>query len=109
MAAANGMEALETAVAEKPDLILSDIMLPKLDGFGLLRELRNRPETRATPVVFLSARAGEEESAEGREAGADDYIVKPFTARELTARLRGTLRIHRERRRATEHMNQIFA
>ncbi|MGH9654223.1 MAG: sensor histidine kinase, partial [Bryobacteraceae bacterium] len=92
-----------------PDLILSDVMMPEWDGFQLLEKLRENPATRSIPVVFLSARAGEEASAEAREAGADDYVVKPFTARELLARLRGTLLIRRERRHAAEQLNQIFA
>jgi signal transduction histidine kinase len=104
----NGRQALAAATANPPDLIISDIMMPELDGLGLLRELRANSLTRTIPFVFLSARAGEEESAEGREAGADDYIVKPFTARELLARVRGTLLIHKERRHAVEQLNQIF-
>ncbi len=106
--ASNGRQAMQSAVEDPPDLILSDVMMPELDGFGLLKEVRANPLTKSIPVVFLSARAGEEASAEGREAGADDYIVKPFTARELLARLRGTLLIHRERRNAIEHLDQIF-
>src|SRR5262249_16882364 len=66
-----------------PDLILADVMMPGLDGFGLLRQLRADPRTRQVPVVLLSARAGEESRVEGMEAGADDYLVKPFSAREL--------------------------
>ncbi len=106
--AANGRQAVQIAVDTEPDLVLSDVMMPELDGFGLLGELRSNPTTRSIPLVFLSARAGEEASSEGREAGADDYIVKPFTARELLARVRGTLLIHRERRHAIEQLNQIF-
>ncbi len=106
--ASNGVQAFKIALADPPDLVLSDIMMPELDGFGLLNELRTNPVTKSVPVVFLSARAGEEASAEGREAGADDYIVKPFTARELLARVRGTLLIHRERRHAMDQLNQIF-
>ena len=106
--ASNGLQAFNMALTNPPDLVLSDIMMPELDGFGLLKELRANPVTKSVPVVFLSARAGEEASAEGREAGADDYIVKPFTARELLARVRGTLLIHRERRHAMDQLNQIF-
>ena len=80
--ACNGKQALQMAIETVPDLILSDIMMPELDGLGLLKELRANPATRLVPVMFVSARAGEEASAEGRGAGADDYIVKPFTARE---------------------------
>lgn len=106
--ASNGMQALRLAIENVPDLVLSDVMMPELDGFGLLKELRSNPVTRSIPFVFLSARAGEEASVEGREAGADDYIVKPFTARELLARVRGTLLIHRERRHVIEQLNQVF-
>ena len=66
-----------------PDLILTDIMMPILDGFGLVKALRADPRTQSIPVIFLSARAGEESKVEGMEAGADDYLVKPFSAREL--------------------------
>lgn len=85
-AAGDGEEALASALANPPDLILTDIMMPRLDGFGLLRKLRSYPATSAVPVIMLSARAGEEAESEGLEAGADDYLVKPFTARELMAR-----------------------
>jgi signal transduction histidine kinase/DNA-binding NarL/FixJ family response regulator len=110
MATANGRQALELLAAREnaPDLVISDIMMPEMDGFALLKELRANPVTRSIPFVFLSARAGQEASVEGLEAGADDYIVKPFTARELLARVRGTLMIHRERRQVLEQLNQLF-
>jgi len=104
----NGRQALKAAIDHLPDLVISDVMMPELDGFGLLRELRANASTRAIPFVFLSARAGEEASVEGREAGADDYIVKPFSARELIARVKGTLLLHRERRHASQQLNQVF-
>jgi PAS domain S-box-containing protein len=91
----NGEEALQAALAEPPDIVLSDIMMPGLDGFGLLRELRASSETRTIPVVFLSARAGEESRVEGLGAGADDYLTKPFTARELLARVAAHLAMRR--------------
>ena len=82
-----------------PDLVLTDVMMPHLDGFGLLRALRERRRCRATcPVIMLSARAGEEGTVEGLEAGADDYLVKPFSARELLARVRANLELERVRR-----------
>jgi PAS domain S-box-containing protein len=83
----DGAAALEAAKANPPDLILSDVMMPKLDGFGLLRALRGDPDLREIPIILVSARAGEESRIEGIEAGADDYIVKPFSARELVARV----------------------
>ena len=83
----DGDEALAAAFEHPPDLVLTDIMMPKRDGFATLRELRANPATSAIPVILLSARAGEEAESEGLEAGADDYLVKPFTARELMARV----------------------
>jgi signal transduction histidine kinase len=85
--AADGSSALSLASTRHPDLILSDVMMPGLDGFELLRELRAGEDTREIPVILLSARAGEEARVEGMEAGAADYLVKPFSARELVARV----------------------
>ena len=73
---ANGNEALEATRNRKPDLILSDVMMPELDGFGLLRRIRAEPNLRDIPVILLSARAGEEARIEGLDAGADDYLDK---------------------------------
>jgi signal transduction histidine kinase/DNA-binding response OmpR family regulator len=84
---ADGNEALAAVRADRPDVVVSDIMMPGLDGFELLRELRADPATAQIPVIFLSARAGDEARAVGIEAGADDYLVKPFAARELIARV----------------------
>ncbi len=100
VAVSNGEEALKSAVSEPPDLILSDVMMPGLDGFALLNELRARPETKTIPVVLLSARAGEESRVEGLGAGADDYLIKPFTARELLARVAAHLSMRRRRMEA---------
>ncbi len=99
-AVGDGEAALEAARRRRPDLVLSDVMMPRLDGFGLLQELRSDPELRTVPVVLLSARAGEEAQVEGLDAGADDYLVKPFSARELVARVRGILDLARMRREA---------
>lgn len=96
--AGDGADALARARADIPDLVLTDVMMPNLDGFGLLAALRADPATTAVPVVFLSARAGPEGIAEGLEAGADDYIAKPFAARELLARVRANLELDRSRR-----------
>lgn len=85
--AGDGRQALELIRNRRPNLVLSDVMMPVLDGLGLLRELRADPATRDLPVIFLSARAGEEMRLEGLGAGADDYLVKPFTANELRARV----------------------
>ncbi|MEA2696425.1 MAG: hypothetical protein QOI66_696 [Myxococcales bacterium] len=88
---ADGRAALELARAERFDIVLSDVMMPNLDGFGLLRELRADPRTSDIPFVMLSARAGEEARVEGLRAGVDDYLVKPFSARELIARVESQL------------------
>jgi len=88
----------------RPDLVLSDVMMPRLDGFGLLKAMRARPPTEHTPVIFLSARAGEEARIEGLDVGADDYLIKPFSARELIARIDTHIRLSRIRRTAIEHI-----
>jgi signal transduction histidine kinase len=93
----DGSKALASARARPPNLILTDVMMPGLDGFALLRELRKDERTRLIPVVMLSARAGEEARIEGLHAGADDYLVKPFSARELLARVRTQLELARLR------------
>jgi signal transduction histidine kinase len=96
--AEDGEAALETVRRQGPfDLVLTDVMMPRLGGFGLLKALREDARTRAVPVIMLSARAGEEASVEGLEAGADDYLVKPFSARELLARTRSALELARMR------------
>ena len=97
VAVANGEEALKAALTDPPDLILSDVMMPGLDGFGLLERLRAHSKTRAIPIVLLSARAGEESRVEGLGAGADDYLIKPFTARELIAKVAAHLSMRRRR------------
>lgn len=88
---ADGVAALTAARRRPPDLVLADVMMPRLDGFGLLQALRTDPRTNTVPVVLLSARAGEESRVEGLAAGADDYIIKPFSARELLARVNAHL------------------
>ena len=96
-AVADGREALAAVQTQKPDLILSDVMMPNLDGLGLVRALRENAETRTLPVILLSARAGQEASLEGLSAGADDYLAKPFTSQELLARVRTHLTMARTR------------
>jgi len=105
--ATDGQAALEHALASPPDLVLSDVMMPRMDGFGLLAALRQAPQTRDLPVILLSARAGEEDSVEGLDAGADDYLVKPFSARELLARVRTHLEHARLRRKWARELEQI--
>jgi signal transduction histidine kinase len=101
-AVANGEAALSAALRTVPDLVLTDVMMPVLDGFGLLRRLRAHTTTQTLPVIFLSARAGEESRVEGLDAGADDYLVKPFTARELLARVDAHFSLARMRRQADQ-------
>jgi signal transduction histidine kinase len=101
-AVGDGETALATARTRPPDLVLSDVMMPRLDGLELLRELRADPQTRTIPVVLLSARAGEESVLSGLETGADDYLVKPFSARELLARVRTQLEMAQARRGAAQ-------
>jgi PAS domain S-box-containing protein len=107
--AADGEAALAVARAGPPDLVLADVMMPRLDGFGLLRELRADSRTRTVPVVLLSARAGEESRVEGLAAGADDYLVKPFSARELLARVGAHLEMARVRREAACRESELLA
>jgi signal transduction histidine kinase len=103
---ADGRAALESARRLTPDLILADVMMPEMDGFGLLSEVRRDATLRTVPVLLLSARAGEEARVEGWEAGADDYLVKPFSARELVARVATHLRMARIRRDAERVVRQ---
>ena len=102
IAVPDGKAALESVQQQAPDLVLSDIMMPNLDGFGLLQALRSNPATNTVPVILLSARAGEESRVEGLDAGADDYLVKPFSARELMARVQTHLELARVRREAND-------
>ncbi len=104
----DGEEAYQKAIETKPDLLLSDIMMPRLDGFGLLQKVRNHPDLRNLPVIFLSARAGEEAKVEGLDAGADDYIVKPFSAKELIVRVTNLIRINQVRRETEQQFYQLF-
>ena len=101
-AVADGHAALEAVRRRKPDLLLTDVMMPGLDGFALLREIRADPSLRDLPVIILSARAGEEAQVEGLDAGADDYLIKPFSARELLARVTANMGMARVRREAAE-------
>ncbi len=99
-AVSNGEEVVAAAVANPPDLVLTDVMMPILDGFQVLKRLRADERTRTLPIILLSARAGEESRVEGLDSGADDYLVKPFTARELLARVEAHISLARMRRDA---------
>lgn len=87
-----GSEALDINAAEKPDLIVLDAMMPVMDGFAVLQRLKNDPESRETPVVMLSALRGEKNIVDALEAGAEDYLVKPFSPDELVSRLNRILK-----------------
>ena len=101
-AVADGQAALDVlATAAPPDLVVTDIMMPRLDGFGLIAAIRAEPALADIPIIALSARAGEEARIEGMTAGVDDYLVKPFSARELTARVEAALQTSRLRRQVT--------
>jgi len=101
-AASDGFAAIRTAKQRRPDLVLTDVMMPGLDGFGLMRELRADPKLGGVPIILLSARAGEEARIKGMQAGADDYLIKPFSARELLARVESHLKMVQYRLEATE-------
>jgi len=105
--AADGEEALASIRAHRPDLVLTDVMMSRLDGFALLRAIRADPGLRDLPVIMLSARAGEEASVEGLEAGADDYLTKPFGARELLARIHANLAMAQVRRDAARREREL--
>ena len=105
----NGKQALEAARKLHPALVLADVMMPERDGFGLLHAIRTDPGLRGTPVILLSARAGEESRVEGLQAGADDYLVKPFTARELIARVSAHVKMAHLRREAADQEARLRA
>jgi signal transduction histidine kinase len=103
----DGKAALECAQRDPPDLVLSDVMMPEMDGAALISALRAEPRTSTIPVILLSARAGEEAVVAGLETGADDYLVKPFSARELLGRVRTHLALAQMRRTAAEATQEL--
>jgi signal transduction histidine kinase len=107
--AVDGRQALELIAQREFDLVISDVMMPQLDGMGLLRAIKARPGAVELPVVLLSARAGEEARVDGLAAGADDYIVKPFTAQQLLAQVNAQLTIRRVRRKHTQERELLLA
>ncbi|MFQ5746964.1 MAG: response regulator [Gemmatimonadota bacterium] len=90
--AVNGESAIASALDEPPDIVVLDLMLPEIDGYEVLRTLRRHEETARIPVLLLTARREEEERIRGFEVGADDYVTKPFSAREITLRVKALLR-----------------
>jgi PAS domain S-box-containing protein len=104
----DGQAALDAIRADAPDLVISDVMMPRLDGLGLVAALRADARTAAVPVLLLSARAGQEASIEGLQAGADDYLVKPFSAAELLARARASVELARFRNREAQFRRTLI-
>ncbi|MGV9771270.1 SpoIIE family protein phosphatase [Streptosporangium sp. NPDC003464] len=106
-AVADGAAALNAAREQPPDLVIADVMMPGMDGLELVRRLRGDPDTRSVSIMLLSARAGKEESLTGLTAGADEYLVKPFSARELLTRVRGVLRLAAIRSRHNRQLREL--
>jgi signal transduction histidine kinase len=104
--APDGLAALAAVRANPPDIVVSDVMMPNLDGLGLVRQLRAEERTASLPVILLSARAGEESAVEGLDSGSDDYLAKPFSARELLARVRTHVALARMRRAWSEELER---
>jgi signal transduction histidine kinase len=102
----DGIAALEAVGERPPDIVVSDVMMPRLDGFGLVRQLRSNAATASLPILLLSARAGEESAIEGLDVGSDDYVSKPFSSRELLARVRTHLELARARRAWAEELER---
>lgn len=96
--AGDGEEALERATEIRPDLVLLDVMMPRLDGFEVAQRLRKNPQTANTSIIMLTAKALSSDKVTGLQSGADDYIIKPFDPIELLARVKGTLRRAKEMR-----------
>jgi len=96
--AGDGEEALERASELRPDLVLLDVMMPRLDGFEVAQRLRKNPQTANTSIIMLTAKALSSDKVTGLQSGADDYIIKPFDPIELLARVKGTLRRAKEMR-----------
>lgn len=103
--APDGATALECIKQTPPDIILSDVMLPRMDGIALVRQLREERALAEVPIVLLSARAGEDFPLEALEAGANDYLIKPFHARELLSRIKLHLELSRRRRDSARHVS----
>jgi DNA-binding response OmpR family regulator len=89
--ARNGEEAVQVALARRPDLAVIDVMMPRIDGYEATRQLRRQEETRRMPIILLTARVQEEDIARGFDAGADDYVRKPFSPQELGSRVQAAL------------------
>jgi len=108
LTAANGMEALQKLRSEKPSLVLSDIMMPVMNGIELLKAIKEDKQHNHIPVILLTARAGEESKIEGYQTGADDYLVKPFSGKELFARIDAQIKIAKKRDNAEQNIYNLF-
>lgn len=108
ISATNGKEALETIRRIQPSLVVSDVMMPVMDGIELLKEIKQDQDISQIPVILLTARAGEESRIEGYETGADDYLVKPFSAKEIIARIRSQIKITKAREKASKQIKSLF-
>lgn len=108
-AVADGQAAIEAIGRNKPDLVLSDVMMPRLDGISLLRTIRDNPATHDLSFILVSARTGEEAAVGAIEAGADDYLTKPFSARDLLARVKTRLQIDAMRREVVRQSEALAA
>jgi len=106
-AVVDGRQALEATERLRPALVLADVMMPQLDGFGVLRSIREDSALAATPVILVSARAGEESRVEGLDADADDYLIKPFAARELLARVAAHVKMANLRRETAKREERM--
>ncbi|HYC86788.1 MAG TPA: ATP-binding protein [Chryseosolibacter sp.] len=106
--ARNGVEALARIKDEQPDLVVSDVMMPEMDGIQLMKALKSDPRTQRLPVILLSARAGEEAKIAGYEIGADDYLVKPFSAKELIARVTSQMKLTRTREEVENNLRSVI-
>jgi len=107
--AENGIDGMEKVINSKPDLVISDIMMPKMDGYQLLKEIKNNTHTAQTPVILLTAKADEIEKVEGLDAGADDYLTKPFSSKELRARVKSLIKLYQYQKMITHRNVEIEA
>lgn len=107
-AVTNGEEALKEAISNAPDIIISDVMMPVIDGFTLVKKLKEIASTSQIPVMLISARAGEEAIIEGLQTGADDYLVKPFSSKELISRIDSNLKIYETRLHSIKQLHSLF-
>lgn len=106
--ASNGREGLHKIKEIKPTLVISDVMMPVTDGIELVKEIKQNPATNNIPVILLSARAGEEAKVEGYDIGADDYLVKPFSAKELLAKVESQIKLKQTRENALKNLYSVF-